>query len=186
MALSQPVGSEDPGHRLCVALDAEGRPGGFLRIVPIAGERAGATLDMMRREPTAPNGMTEFLVAQTVFALAERGEAQLSMNFAVMGSLYGDDVGFTLVQRLARRLLTLLNPFFQIKSLHDFNRRFRPRWVRRAIVYSDHRSLPQVALLYGAVEGFVAVPLLGRWLAPRRALRSDQAALAGPVEGPAA
>lgn len=74
---------------------------------------------------------------------------------------------FSAAQRLARRLVGLLNPFFQIRSLHEFSRRFRPRWVQRVVVCSDHRSLPRVALLYGAAEGFVSLPLLRRHLRPR-------------------
>ena len=60
------------------------------------------------------------------------------MNFAVMGRLFSDDLDFTFGQRLLKAIVTLGNPFFQIKSLHAFNRRFRPTWQPRVIVYEDH------------------------------------------------
>ncbi len=168
MALSQAVRGENPEYLLCVAFDEQGVPGGFLRIVPIFGDDPGFTLDMMRRDPDSPNGMTEFLVAQTAFALRERGLRRLSMNFAVMGRLFSEDLDFTRRQRALRWVVSLLNPFFQIKSLHEFNRRFRPLWEPRVIVYDDQRSLPQVAVLYSGVEGFLALPLVGRYFVPRR------------------
>ncbi len=168
MALSQAVRGENPEYVLCVAFDEQGVPGGFLRIVPIFGDDPGFTLDMMRRDPDSPNGMTEFLVANTAFAVRDLGLRRFSMNFAVMGRLFAEDLHFTLRQRALRWVVSLLNPFFQIKSLHEFNRRFRPVWEPRVIIYEDQRSLPQVAVLYSGVEGFLSVPLIGRYFVPRR------------------
>ncbi|NCY17818.1 MAG: DUF2156 domain-containing protein, partial [Actinobacteria bacterium] len=56
MTLAQDVEGTNPDFRLCVALDADDRPGGFLRIVPVGGPRPGYTLDIMRRDPDTPNG----------------------------------------------------------------------------------------------------------------------------------
>jgi lysyl-tRNA synthetase class 2 len=168
MSLGQAVNGDEPEWWLCVAVGEDGKPGGFLRIVPVAGDSPGFTLDMMRRDPASPNGMTEFLVANTAMALQGSGYKRLSMNFAVFGRLFGDDLGFTRRQKMLRAMVSLLNPFFQIKSLHDFNRRFRPTWVARTIIYEDQRSLPRIALLYGGVEGFLALPFVGTFFVPRR------------------
>jgi len=81
----------------------------------------------MRHDPAAPNGMTEFLIVSTVRALGQRGVGRLSMNFAMWGRLFADDVPFTPLERVARRLVILLNPFFQIRSLRRFNAKFDPR-----------------------------------------------------------
>ena len=59
----------NPEFLLCVALDEDGVPGGFLRVVPAYGPSFGYTLDLMRHDPDAPNGMTEFLIASTAAAL---------------------------------------------------------------------------------------------------------------------
>jgi lysylphosphatidylglycerol synthetase-like protein (DUF2156 family) len=168
MALSQDVAGVSDEYELCVAFDEDDRPGGFLRVVPIFGDDPGFTLDMMRRDPDSPNGMTEYLVANTVFALREQRMRRLSMNFAVMGRLFNEDLPFTRRQRAMKWVISLLNPFFQIKSLHEFNRRFRPGWEPRVIIYEDQRALPQVALLYSGVEGFLALPVVGRYFVPRR------------------
>jgi len=167
MSLSQDVDGSNPEFRLCVALDEDGKPGGFLRIVPVYGDASGYTLDLMRRDPDTPNGMTEFLLTRTLMRLDELGYQRLSMNFAVWGRLFYEDLHYTLPQRVCKQLLELVNPFYQIKSLKMFNQRFYPEWVPRVIVYDDVRALPRVGLLYGGVEGFLSVPVVGRYFLPK-------------------
>ena len=167
MSLSHDVDGTNPDFRLCVALDEQGKPGGFLRIIPIFSGEQGYTLDLMRRDPDTPNGMTEFLLTRTVMHLDELGYTRLSMNFAVWGRLFYEEMHYTLPQRAFKRVLELVNPFYQIKSLKMFNQRFYPEWVPRVIVYDDARALPRVGLLYGGVEGFLSVPVIGRYFLPR-------------------
>jgi lysylphosphatidylglycerol synthetase-like protein (DUF2156 family) len=169
MTLSQDVRGvgADPQFLLCVALDERGVPGGFLRLVPAYGPSFGYTLDLMRHDPDAPNGMTEFLIAETATALGARGVARLSMNFAMWGRLFADDVPFTTGQRAARWAVGVLNPFFQIRSLRDFNARFDPEWLPRVLAVRRRADLPRVGLRYAGAEGFLAVPGLGSLLVPR-------------------
>ncbi len=54
------------------------------------------------------------------------------------------------------------SPYFQIRSLRDFNAKFDPEWVPRSIVVQDVEDLPWVGLLYATVEGFVRLPRFGR------------------------
>jgi lysyl-tRNA synthetase, class II len=169
MSLSQDIvgAGANPEFLLCVALDDDGTPGGFLRVVPAYGPSFGYTLDLMRHDPGAPNGMTEFLISETALGLGGRGVARLSMNFAMWGRLFADDVPFTPAQRLARQAVGLLNPFFQIESLHAFNEKFGPQWLPRVLAYRHAVDLPRVGLRYAGAEGFLAVPLLGELLVPR-------------------
>jgi lysylphosphatidylglycerol synthetase-like protein (DUF2156 family) len=169
MSLSQDVrgAGANPEFLLCVALRDDRTPSGFLRLVPAYGPSFGYTLDLMRHDPDAPNGMTEFLIASTAAALRDRGVARLSMNFAMWGRLYAGDVPFTAAQRAARRLVGALNPFFQIKSLHDFNAKFDPEWMPRVLAYRRRRDLPRVLLRYAGAEGFLALPGIGPLLVPR-------------------
>ncbi|HWM03154.1 MAG TPA: lysine--tRNA ligase [Actinophytocola sp.] len=169
MSLSQDVvgAGANPEFLLCVALDQSGVPGGFLRVVPAYGASFGYTLDLMRHHPDAPNGMTEFLIASTAEALRGRGVARLSMNFAMWGRLFADDVPFTAGQRVARRVVGLMNPFFQIRSLRDFNARFGSEWLPRVLAYRRRADLPKVGLLYAGAEGFLSIPGLGEVLVPK-------------------
>jgi lysylphosphatidylglycerol synthetase-like protein (DUF2156 family) len=169
MALSQDVrgAGANPEFLLCIALDENDVPGGFLRLVPAYGPDFGYTLDLMRHDPDAPNGMTEFLIASTAQALGARGVVRLSMNFAVWGRLFQEDIPFTPAQRLAKRAVSALNPFFQIKSLHDFNAKFDPQWLPRVLAYRRPIDLPRVGLLYAGAEGFLALPWIGELLVPK-------------------
>lgn len=169
MSLSQDVRGQgaNPEFLVCVAYDEHDRPGGFLRLVPAYGADPGYTLDMMRHDPAAPNGMTEFLIVSTALAMAEHGVARLSMNFAMWGRLFADDVPFSPVERLARRLVTALNPFFQIRSLQRFNAKFAPEWLPRILAFRRPTDLPKVGLLYAAAEGFLAIPVIGDLLVPK-------------------
>jgi lysyl-tRNA synthetase, class II len=167
MTLSRDVEGLNPEFRLCVALDEHDQPGGFLRVVPVYGDAKGYTLDLMRRDPDAPNGMTEFLLTRTIMRMDQDGLERLSMNFAAWGRLFYEDIHYTVPQRIAKQLLEVINPFYQIKSLKAFNQRFYPNWVPRVIVYDDVRALPRVGLLYGGVEGFMGIPVIGRYFLPR-------------------
>ncbi|HTF53060.1 MAG TPA: lysine--tRNA ligase [Pseudonocardia sp.] len=169
MSLSQDIKGEgaNPEFLLCVALDENDSPGGFLRLVPAYGPDFGYTLDLMRHDPAAPNGMTEFLIASTARALGERGVVRLSMNFAMWGRLFAEDVPFTPAERVASKLVGVLNPFFQIRSLREFNAKFSPEWLPRVLAYRRPTDLPKVGLLYAGAEGFLAVPVIGDLLVPK-------------------
>jgi lysylphosphatidylglycerol synthetase-like protein (DUF2156 family) len=75
-------------------------------------------------------------------------------------------VPFTWSQRVAKRLVTFVNPYFQIQSLHTFNEKFSPEWLPRVLVYRRPQDLPRVALRYAGAEGFLAVPVLGELFVP--------------------
>jgi lysyl-tRNA synthetase, class II len=169
MELGGGVRGENPDFLLAVAFDSEEHPLGFLRLVPCFGPDPGWSLDLMQRDPEAPNGMTEFLIANAALALGERGFTRLSMNFAAWGRLFDTGAELSLGQRIAKKIAEVLNPYFQIKSLRDFNAKFDPRWAPRSIMVEDVGSMPTVGLLYASVEGFLNLPLVGGRLEPRQA-----------------
>jgi lysyl-tRNA synthetase class 2 len=165
MELGGGVRGEDPELLLAVAFAGE-RPLGFLRLVPCFGDDAGWSLDLMQHDPDAPNGMTEYLIAMAAQELGKRGYRRLSLNFATWGRLFSPDARLTPAQRGQRKLAQVLSPYFQITSLRNFNAKFDPQWVPRAIVVEDLEDAPRVGLLYALVEGFVRVPLIGSRLVP--------------------
>jgi len=178
MELGEDVEGKQADFVIAVAREHGGRVAGFLRFVPVYGERPGYSLDLMRRRPGSANGVTEYLIAEAALALGARGFKRLSLNFAAWGRLLDSAEDAGLSGRLQRLFAKGLNPFFQIQSLRDFNQKFAPEWVPRSVVIDDVSDLPRVALLYASVEGFLEIPLLSRVLEPpiRQRVEAAQAA----------
>jgi lysyl-tRNA synthetase class 2 len=166
MDLGTEVQGKDPDFLLAIAVDRDERPQGFLRLVPVFGDDPGWSLDLMQRNPDAPNGITEFLIANSATALGQQGFRRLSMNFAAWGRLFDDETSLSLGQKAMKRVAEAMNPFFQIKSLRDFNAKFDPDWWPRSIVVEDVESAPKVGLLYATTEGFLNIPVIGKKLVP--------------------
>jgi len=172
MALSHGVGRTDQHRLLAVAWertdDGLERPVAFLRLIPTGDPDSalgpGYTLDLMRRLPDAANGITEFLIARSVEELRNRGARRMSLNFAVFNRLLDDELRHSRMDRALGHLVERLNPYYQIRSLREFNEKFQPEWQHRMLVYADLGDLPKVGLRYAWLEGLVDVPFLGRLL----------------------
>ncbi len=168
MTLGEEVAGDDPEFLLAVARRTDtGTVVGFLRLVPAYGDDPGYTLDLMRHDLDAPNGLVEYLTAMTATELRARGAHRLSMNFAAWGRLWQQDVELTPGLRLLRWFVRKLNPYFQIKSLYDFNEKFDPEWLPRSIVVTSPMAVARVGVLFGGVEGFVDVAGLGKFFLPK-------------------
>ncbi len=155
------------GTLFALAEDAEGRVGGFLHLVP-APAGGGWSLSTMRRRPHAPNGLTEFLIAETLAWAKEQDASELSLNFCAFTDVLSRERATTWWKRLARRALLLADNVFQLERLYAFNRKFFPEWRPRYICVEQLSDLPAVGLAYLHVEGLLVPP--GPWA--RRGERS--------------
>ncbi|WP_345437935.1 bifunctional lysylphosphatidylglycerol flippase/synthetase MprF [Actinoallomurus vinaceus] len=126
-----------------VARDAEGAPIGFQRYLPSACGRR-LSLDAMRRAPDGPNGLNERMIADVMAYARERGIDEVSLNFAAFRELF-DTAERGLLEQGGYRLIHLLDPFIKVESLYLFNRKFRPRYVPRAVAFPSWASLLPVA-----------------------------------------
>jgi lysyl-tRNA synthetase, class II len=140
---------------LAVARDGTGRVGGFLQLVP-APAIHGWSLAAMRRRRDSPNGLMEFLVAETILWAGGRGASELSLNFAVFGEYLRAEGG------LLRTLLLRLDRLFQLERLHGFSRKFFPTWRRRYLCFERWPDFPCVALAYLHAESLLTPP--GPWV----------------------
>lgn len=162
---------DDPADGDCLlveALSADGRLIGLLSFVPWGA--GGVSLDLMRRDPTAPNGVIEYMVSE----LARRGLAlkisRISLNFAVFRAAFeeGNRIGAGPVLRAWRRSLILLSRWWQLEALYRSNVKFRPHWNPRYLCYDDARMLVRIGFASGIAEGFVTIP---RRLQSRRGIQ---------------
>ncbi|MEL4356930.1 MULTISPECIES: bifunctional lysylphosphatidylglycerol synthetase/lysine--tRNA ligase LysX [unclassified Luteococcus] len=156
----------DPLDGQCVLVqavfpEASGQPestAGLLSFVPWG--RDGLSLDVMRRNPSAENGVTELMVAGLMAAGRERGWRRVSLNFAVFRSAFeeGERVGATALDRAKRRVLMVFSRWFQIEQLYRSNVKYAPLWQPRLMAYEDAADIGQVGAAMGLAEGFLDLP----------------------------
>jgi lysyl-tRNA synthetase class 2 len=140
------------GHETLVVLarDDEQTVRGVLHFVPCYG-RPAVSLSFMRRDPGTPNGLTEFLVANAVELLKERGIEELSLNFATFAKwMHSPEKRW---ERALGKFVAVFNPYFQIESLYRFNAKFFPRWEPRYLVYDGAFGLARTSLAAMHAEG---------------------------------
>jgi len=157
-----------PGTMLTLAEDADGRVGGFLHLVP-SPAGGGWSLSAMRRRPDAPNGLTEFLVVETLAWARDTGASELSLNFCALTDFLAPDRVKTPVRRVVRWGLLRADDVFQLERLYSFNRKFFPEWRRRYICYERITDLPAVGFAYLHAESLLVPP--GPWTRRRESRR---------------
>ena len=155
-----------PGTVLAITEDAEGRVGGFLHLAP-SPAGGGWSLSAMRRRPDAPNGLTEFLVVETLAWARNTGASELSLNFCALTDFLAPERVTTPGRRVVRRGILLADNVFQLERLYSFNRKFFPEWRRRYICVERLTDLPAVGLAYLRAESLLVPP--GPWTRRREA-----------------
>jgi lysyl-tRNA synthetase class 2 len=160
MALDRLGDRADGDCLLAEALDADGELIALLSFVPWG--KDGISLDLMRRNRAAPNGVMEFMVAQLCAQAPSLGVRRISLNFAVFRSAFeeGGRIGAGPVLKLWRRLLLFFSRWWQLEALYRSNVKYGPEWYPRFLCYQDAGSLARVSLASGIAEGFVSVPRL--------------------------
>src|SRR5579859_6072547 len=159
----------DPTDPRCVVATArrDGDLQGLLHFVPWGCD--GLSLDLMRRDRRADNGLNEFMIASVVEQCPQLGVKRVSLNFAVFRDALerGARIGAGPIARGWRRLLLLASRWWQIETLYRFNVKFRPDWEPRFISFPSTRDIPRIAVAALEAEAFIVRPhrlkrMLGR------------------------
>ncbi|ROO89907.1 lysyl-tRNA synthetase class II [Actinocorallia herbida] len=155
MALGR-LGDRADGRCVMVeAFDRDGTRRGLLSFVPWG--RAGLSLDLMRRDRTADNGLTELMVATLAAEAPSLGVRRISLNFAVLRSVFeqGGELGAGPVLRLGYWVMSFASRFWQLESLYQSNAKYRPEWVPRYLCFVTSRDAVRIGLAAARAEGFV-------------------------------
>ncbi len=136
---------------------------GMLSLVPWGGPN-GVSLDLMRRKPTAPNGVVELMVSELATRSDEIGVVRVSLNFAVFRSVFeeGSRIGAGPILRIWRSVLVFFSRWWQLEALYRSNVKYQPDWAPRFLCFEDNRELPRVGFASAIAEGFVVLPSFGR------------------------
>ncbi|MBM6405431.1 bifunctional lysylphosphatidylglycerol synthetase/lysine--tRNA ligase LysX [Phycicoccus sp. CSK15P-2] len=156
---------EDPLDGDCVVVLAHGATGelrGFLSLVPWG--RTGLSLDLMRRDPSAGNGLVELMVNALADESAALGVGLVSLNFAMFREAFerGAQVGAGPLARVWRQGLLLASRTWQLESLYRSNAKYLPDWQPRFMCFEYASDLPRVGTAAGSAEGFLTAPSLAR------------------------
>jgi lysyl-tRNA synthetase, class II len=153
----------DPGDGRCVmveCLDSGGQRKALLSFVPWGGK--GLSLDLMRRDRDADNGLIEFMVIDLVQQGSALGVERVSLNFAMFRSVFdrAGRLGAGPVLRAQRVLLSLFSRWWQIESLYRANAKYRPVWEPRYLIFPKARDLARISVAAGRAEAFITLPSL--------------------------
>ena len=166
MALSR-IGDPQDGDAVLATAYRDGELLGLLHFVPWGTD--GLSLDLMRRNHQAENGLNEYMISEVVRVGPELGVRRVSLNFAVFREALerGERIGAGPIIRAWRGVLVFASRWWQIESLYRFNDKFRPHWEPRFISYPSSRDVPRIALAALEAEAFIVRPhrlkrLLGR------------------------
>jgi lysylphosphatidylglycerol synthetase-like protein (DUF2156 family) len=168
MTLSRMFDQRDTGLLLAVCMDPEGKPVAFNQYIP-ASQVNGYSLDLMRRtsNPDAPNGLTDFVIIETISWKAERGLNGLGLNFAVMRAVVAGENGSGPWRSAQRSVFHRFSDSMQIESLWNFNKKYDPEWRPRYSVADDRAHLPRAGLAIARAESVSELPVVGRFMKPK-------------------
>ncbi len=167
MTLSRLFDPADTGLLLSVAFGPEDEPAAFCHWVPSA-DIDGWSLDLMRRsgDPDLPNGVTDFVVIETIEHVRSQRQWGIGLNFAVLRAVVaGERAGIS--QNLQRRVLHKFSETMQIESLWRYNEKFQPYWRPRYVIVDAVERVPTAGIAIADAESIWELPVLGRFLGRR-------------------
>jgi lysyl-tRNA synthetase class 2 len=167
MSLGRLFDARDPDCLVAVARDSDGFARGFLHFAPVGNN--SYSLDVMRRDRDAFQGLNDFLIVRTIQHCHDAGVPLVSMNFAFLRGIIRPQGRQRPMERFQRWLATRLGPWFQIESLYRFNSKFGPTWVPRYAAYESAMSVPAVLLAALRAEKLLDFGMMRRRSARRRA-----------------
>ncbi len=138
-----------PGIKLAIARDRGGRVVAFHRYAT-ADAGSEVSLDAPFRRPDAPNGVDERLSVDMIADARSNGALRLSLAFAAFPEIF-DAAHPAPLQRVAYRLIHLLDPFIRLESLYRYLRKFHCLAERRYVVLCAHH-IPAALLVLLSLE----------------------------------
>jgi len=158
MALGRLGDPVDGRSVMVTAHDTDGTVRGLLSFVPW-GSR-GISLDLMRRDRSAENGLTEFMISGLIAGCHDIGIRRISLNFAMFRGIFraAERVGVGPVVRATNAVLSVASRFWQLESLYRSNAKYLPGWIPRFLCYDSSLTLTRAAVAAAMAEGFLPSP----------------------------
>jgi phosphatidylglycerol lysyltransferase len=118
----------------------------------ITSSRKGeATIDLMRRRRSAPNGVMDFLLIKLLLHCRERGFDRFSLGMAPMSGFQPKEDASP-EERAIHFFFRHLTFIFSFGGLRAYKAKFATTWEPRYIVYRNVLDLPRVAMTLARVS----------------------------------
>ena len=182
MTLSRMFDPLDTGLLLAVCFAPDGTtPVAFNQYVP-ATAIGGYSLDVMRRtnDEDAPNGLTDFVIIETISWMRERGYRGLGLNFATFRAVVSGEAEGGPWLGVERKVLHRFSDTMQIESLWKFNQKYDPIWRPRYVVTDAALNRPREAMAIARAEGEMEIPIVGRFFKAKGPDPSEHLEKTGP------
>jgi lysylphosphatidylglycerol synthetase-like protein (DUF2156 family)/UDP-2,3-diacylglucosamine pyrophosphatase LpxH len=174
MSLSRVFDERDRGLLMAVCYDDHGAPVAFNQYVPARAVN-GYALDLTCRtaNPDAPNGLTDFVVIETIEWMHAQGRRGLGLNFATTGAVVAGEGRRGTWASLERSVVHRFSDTMQIESLWRFNKKYEPRWVPRYVITGPYLRLATSGLAVARAGSVSELPVVGRLLRPRQPVGTE-------------
>jgi lysylphosphatidylglycerol synthetase-like protein (DUF2156 family) len=149
MTLGRIPMSADPDCEIVLALQNE-KVIGYLTFVPVYASKS-LSLDASRKYRNVPNGLTEFLLIQSLEHFKKNGIRTVSLNFATF-HFSREDMQKSSYTFLLIHFYRILSLIYKTNSLYMFNDKFLPEWKERYIVFEKKRYLPNYLFAIAKTE----------------------------------
>jgi len=110
-----------------------------------------ASVDLLRRRPTAPPGAMERLLTGIVQTLRDEGTSVFNLGLAPLAGV-GTSPNASWMERGLSFLYRSSSPFYDFRGLHAFKEKFRPCWEPRYLAWCSRRSLPKALIALAEVS----------------------------------
>lgn len=118
----------------------DGMVAAFANIVPEF-RKNEASLDLMRRRETIPNGTMEFLFASIFQWAKAQGYATFNLGLSALSGV-GERPDDPVPERMLHFIYEHINQFYNFQGLHKFKEKFTPAWEPRYLIYPGAAALP--------------------------------------------
>ena len=149
MTLGRIPMSSDPNCEIVLALQNDNVIG-YLTFVPVYASNS-LSLDASRKYRNVPNGLTEFLLIQSLEHFKKNGIRTVSLNFATF-YLSKSDIHQSSYKILVTHFYKVLSLIYKTNTLYKFNNKFLPSWKDRYIVFEKRRYLPNYLFAVAKTE----------------------------------
>ena len=123
---------------------ADGQISAFANVIPEY-QLNEITIDLMRRRVEVEQGTMDFLFTSMFQHFKERGYDTFNLGLVVLSGV-GEKPHSPRLEQALHYLYQHLNQFYNIKGLHAFKEKFKPRWEPRYFIYPRRAALPEVVV----------------------------------------